>query len=387
MKIRNHLAAVLSAVALGAPIGTRAAAGAPPSQAPLPVRGLCIQAPSAKGIPAFIEFIDGELAPRGVNTLILRVDYGFQFASHPEMADPGGLSRENARELLAACRRHHIHLTPLVNLLGHQSWESSCGRLLQAHPEFDETPQVKFPKTYAWPNADRLYCKSYCPSHPGVHEFVFGLIDEVCEAFEADAFHAGMDEVFYIGEEQCPRCRGKNKARLFAGEVRAIHDHLQPLGRRLWLWGDRLLDGATTGLGEWEASRNGTQDAIDLVPRDIVICDWHYERPEPTAVYFAMKGLDVVSCGWKNPEAAAGQVRDMARWREVCNDRMKEHFQGVVHTVWSGAEGFVKSVAAPNASTAASRQGRTEAEAFRRIFEELNALPPARPPSKNTPTP
>jgi hypothetical protein len=26
--------------------------------------------------------------------------------------------------------------------------------------------------------------------------------------------------------------------------------------RQLWLWGDRLLDGKLTGLGEWEASRN-----------------------------------------------------------------------------------------------------------------------------------
>jgi len=31
----------------------------------------------------------------------------------------------------------------------------------------------------------------------------------------------------------------------------------------------------------------------------VVICDWHYVRADQTAVYFAMKGLDVVSCSWK----------------------------------------------------------------------------------------
>jgi len=28
------------------------------------------------------------------------------------------------------------------------------------------------------------------------------LVDEIVTVFEADDFHAGMDEVFYIGDEQ-----------------------------------------------------------------------------------------------------------------------------------------------------------------------------------------
>ena len=73
------------------------------------------------------------------------------------------------------------------------------------------------PEDYEWPNDDGLYCKSYCPLHPDVHEVVFALVDEIMEVFEAKSFHAGMDEVFYIGEDECPRCNGKDKAELFAG--------------------------------------------------------------------------------------------------------------------------------------------------------------------------
>jgi hypothetical protein len=51
----------------------------------------------------------------------------------------------------------------------------------------------------------------------------------------------------------------------------------QPIKRQLWLWGDRLLDGKLTGLGEWEASCNDTHAAVDLIPKDVVICDWHYD--------------------------------------------------------------------------------------------------------------
>jgi len=347
------------------------AAAEQPADSTLPVRGFCIAAPAGNRVDDFIKFIGEELAPRSANVLILRVDYGFQFASRPEMADPRGLSKEQAQKIAAACKEHHIRIIPLVDLLGHQSWQSNCGKLLKVYPEFDETPDVKFPEKYKWPNADRLYCKSYCPRHPQVHEVVFALLDEVCDAFGADAFHAGMDEIFYLGEEQCPRCKGRNKAELFADEVRAIRDHLQPSKRQLWLWGDRLLDGKLTGLGEWEASRNDTYPAVDLIPKDVVICDWHYARADQTAVYFAMKGLDVVSCSWKNPDAAAAQVRDMVRFRESSTPQMRQHFQGVAQTIWSGAGGFLDQFYGRRPDNDPKNPGHTEVNCFKRMFEEV----------------
>jgi N-acetyl-beta-hexosaminidase len=233
----------------------------------LPVRGFAISAPSPRQLDAFITFVTEELAPRQVNTLILRVDYNYQYESHPELKDAQGLSKADVKKIVTACKAKNIRIIPQINLLGHQSWASSPNNLLRAYPEFDETPWVKMPAKYAWPNPDRLYCKSYCPLHPKVHEVVFALVDELCDAFEADAFHAGLDEVFFIGEDKCPRCAGHDKAELFAGEVKLIRDHLSQKGRQMWMWGDRLLDGKTTGLGEWEASTNGTERAIDLIPR------------------------------------------------------------------------------------------------------------------------
>jgi len=337
----------------------------------LPVRGFCIPAPSGNRVAEIIKCIAEELAPRSVNTLILRVDYGFRFTSRPEMEDKNALSKEQAQKIAAACEKHQIRIIPLVNLLGNQSWQSNCGKLLRVHPEFDETPEVKFPEKYAWPNPDGLYCKSYCSRHPQVHDVVFALLDEVCDAFEADAFHAGMDEVFYIGEDQCPRCKGRNKAELFADEIRTIRDHLQPTKRQLWLWGDRLLDGKLTGLGEWEASRNDTHAAVDLIPKDVVICDWHYARADQTAVYFTMKGLDVVSCSWKNPEAATAQVKDMVRFRESSTPQMKKHFQGVVHTIWSGSGGFLDQFYGRKPGNDQKNPGHSEANCFKRMFEEI----------------
>src|SRR6267142_3624129 len=89
-----------------------------PADRSLPVRGFCIPSPSGNRVDEFIKFIEAELVPRSVNVLILRVDYGFQFLSRPEMADKGGLSQEQAQKIAAVCKQHQIRIIPLVNLLG-----------------------------------------------------------------------------------------------------------------------------------------------------------------------------------------------------------------------------------------------------------------------------
>lgn len=313
------------------------------AQAPYPVRGLCIAAPGADQVDKFASFIRDELAPSGLNLLILRVDWNYEYQSHPELRSDNPLTREDVKKLVAACSDNNIRLVPQINLLGHQSWASTPGKLLEVYPEFDETPQVKFPEKYEWPNPDGLYCKSYCSKHPDVHKVVFALVDEIVEAFETDAFHAGLDEVFYIGHEQCERCYGHDKAELFAGEVTRIRDHLAQTGTELWMWGDRLIDGKTTGVGLWEGSYNNTHRAIDMIPKDVVICDWHYERPDPTAFMFASKGFNVVTCPWRNPEIAVEQEKLMRMFIRSATREMKPRYQGMLQTVWGSAENFMDS--------------------------------------------
>ncbi len=313
----------------------------------LPIRGLAIAAPNRENVDRFIKFINEELPPRRINTLVLRVDYNYQYKSHPELAGENGLSQEDVNKIVAACQQHNIDIIPEIDLLGHQSWHSNPGMLLKVYPEFDETPNIKLPEKYEWPNKDGLYCKSYCPLHPKVHEVVFDLIDEIVAAFHANAFHAGMDEVFYIGEKECPRCYGRDKAALFAGEVRRIRNHLAQTGKRLWIWGDRLLDGKTTGIGMWEASMNNTYRAIDIIPKDVMICDWHYERAEPTAAYFAMKGFDVVTSSWQNGVVAKEQLAFLKTIRKNASEETGRHIKGMLHTSWSSAADFLDRFYAP----------------------------------------
>lgn len=307
----------------------------------LPLRGLAIAAPQKGNVARFVKFINEELGPRKVNTLVLRVEYNFEYKSHPELVSDNPLSQQDVDAIVNACKAHNIKVVPQINLLGHQSWANSLGKLLEVYPEFDETPNVAIPEEYKWPNEDGLYCKSYCPLHPEVHKVVFDLVDEITEAFKANAFHAGMDEVFYIGMAECPRCNGKDRAELFAGEVTKIRNHLAQSGKRLWIWGDRLIDGKTTGLGMWEASMNTTYRAIDLIPKDVMICDWHYERPDPTAAYFALNGFDVATCSWRKPQVALEQQQMLVEFRKNATKEMKSRYKGMLHTSWTSASNFL----------------------------------------------
>ncbi len=330
-----------------------------------PVRGLCIAAPDKARLDSFVTFINQELASAGVNTLILRVDYNYSYESHPELRNKSTLSKEDVKKLVSVCRINKIKLIPQINLFGHQSWAEKLENLLKVYPEFDETPHVKLPEKYVWPNADGLYCKSYCPLHEGVHKIVFALVDEICDVFESDGFHAGLDEVFYIGDDKCPRCGGRDKAELFAGEVNNISNHLKLKNRALYMWGDRLIDGKATGIGMWEASMNQTHRAIDLINKDVIICDWHYEAPLHSAVYFAMKGFNVITCPWRTPAIAVQQTKDMVNFRNSATKVMKNRYQGMMQTVWSDAGSFMREYYS-------KKQGNNSANCFREMVSEIN---------------
>ena len=301
----------------------------------------CIAAPERDDLSRFLKFIDEELGPKGINTLILRIDWNYDFESYPNLSDDKPLTTSDVKKLVQVADKHDIKLIPQINLLGHQSWAETTYALLTEYPQFDETPHVDMPENYEWPNDDGLYCRSYCPLHPDVHKVVFALVDEIVAAFESEDFHAGMDEVFYLGDEQCPRCGGKDKAELFAGEVTRIRNHLALDSVRLWIWGDRLLDGDESGLGIWEASGNNTEDAIELIPKDVVINDWHYNAAVPTPAHFAIKGFEVYSCFWNKPEVAKDHLEMMSMLKQTSPDPIKSRLKGAMQTVWSPAGTFL----------------------------------------------
>jgi hypothetical protein len=330
----------------------------------LPVRGLYLSVPRPDEVSLTVEFIRKALPKEGVNLLVMEINYRYQFTSHPEVVDADALSRDDVKAIVAACRAAGVRLIPLINLWGHQSWEKTTFGLLRAYPQFDETPGK-------YPDNEGIYCRSYCPLHPDLHRVVFALVDELAEVTEADAVHVGLDEIFIVADPDCPRCKGRNPAELFAQEVQKLRDHLASSKREMWIWGDRLLDSKTTGLGEWEASENGTAPAIRQVPRDIVICDWHYDSAPPTAAYFAVEGFRVVSAPWRKTPVALGQLEGMRSVRANANPAIAERMLGMLQTTWGSSANFIRAYHGDRRAPVGSREA---AETFKRLFKQIRKM-------------
>jgi hypothetical protein len=245
------------------------------------------------------------LAKQGINVIIIEVDYNFAFKSHPELRrGKTPITRDGARRFAALCKKLNIRLIPEFQSVGHQSWKQETFPLLTVYPNFDLTPG-------AFPNNEGIYCREWDTLNPQVWRVVFQLMDEIIDAFHADALHVGMDEVFLLGSEQSPSTKGKDPGALFAQAVNEIHKHLVRKRRvEMLMWGDRLIDGRKYDLGEWEAATNGTATAIDLIPKDIIICPWHYEPRESysSVPMFIEKGFRVLPAGWKDLEATKALI-------------------------------------------------------------------------------
>lgn len=117
---------------------------------------------------------------------------------------------------------------------------------------------------------------------------------------------------------------------------------------------------------------NNTHQAIDPVAKDVVICDWHYERPDQSAVYFAMKGFNVITCPWRNPKNALLQTQDMLKFRASATKEMKPRFMGMMQTVWSPADAFLDEFYGRKVNEKSGEN--TASNCFRSMFEEIKRV-------------
>jgi hypothetical protein len=256
-----------------------------------------------------LEVLGGQipkLKAMGLNVLMLEVNYSFDFQSHPELRSGRNLiTRAGAAKFAALCRQQGIRLIPQFNCLGHQSWRSATFPLLTVYPELDLTPG-------AFPNNKGIYCREWDPLNPKVNPIVFKLMDEILDAFGADAMHVGMDEVFLIGSDKSPSTKGQDQAKVFARAVEDLHKHLvKDRHVEMLMWADRLFDAKKYHWDEWEASRIGTAAAVDLIPKDIILCPWHYELHQtyPSIPLFLEKGFRVLPAGWRKVDATKALIQ------------------------------------------------------------------------------
>lgn len=287
-----------------------------------------------KLIPDLKKLIKKVLVPNGINMIILEIDKAFVFKSHPEIdGGENALTAKDAKDLSSFARNCGIEIVPLIQCLGHQGWGGSRSALLKAHPEFDETPDT--PLDAEWPE---IFSRSWCPQHPDVNKIVYDLMDEIIDAFSAKYFHIGMDEVYEIASDQCERCRGGNRAELFAKVVNDMYKHItKERGLTMMMWADRLIDAKVFGYDNWEGDTFGTYEAIDRISKDIILVDWHYDEREDgfsTPKYFMEQGFSVMPACWYKLDVAQQLFEEAEKGAK---DLIKpELLFGKLITSWNG---------------------------------------------------
>ena len=104
----------------------------------------------------------------------------------------------------------------------------------------------------------------------------------------------------------------------------------------------------------------------------------------PDGVYFAMKGLPVAECGYRDADICEQQIRDLVRFREQTPEETSERLTGYIHTIWSSSGAFLRRYNAitrgeemPGGRNGARREpepGRDDVRAFIRVTEVFKDL-------------
>ncbi len=269
----------------------------------MPFRGVHLYIPSEEQIPFFCRLVKYVLSPMGYNHIIMELAGAMPYETHPEINKafeegvekgnkgiwppfPHGtvgegktVSKESIRKYLAYTRRFGIEIIPEVQSLGHVQF------MTIAHPEIAERSEKlqseKVDALFDDVPPSEFYAHCYCPSNEKSYEILFDLLGEIIDLFQPKEYvHMGHDEVymFKLGKGKsnglCPICKNKNSAELYASDVNKIYSYLKEKGLKMMIWSD-MVNPITR-------SKYSTCDAIDMIPKDIVMMDfiWYFHIPD-----------------------------------------------------------------------------------------------------------
>ncbi len=251
----------------------------------------------------------------GFNTLIISLADAVKFVTFPGKPLKNALSPAEFMSVVQHARLQGLAVIPEVKLLTHQ--EKFFG---------NSRPDLMFNKS------------TYDPRKPEVYDLIFPYLDEIIKLMQPSAIHIGHDEVDEVvgwnkkhfekvtrpGELILP-------ADLFLEDVNRLHAFLKKKGVNTWMWGDMLiapdefptmlykhLHGSVLGYGK---------TLRDKLPRDIVICDWHYfdsQQDFPSLRVIQKEGFRIIGVTWKT----ARTIRNFSRYASL----NKAH--GMMATTW-----------------------------------------------------
>ncbi len=196
-------------------------------------------------------------------------------------------------KLVSEIKHLGLDVIPEIKLLTHQYF------LLRSN-----YPELMFNSATYDPRQDDVYDK-----------VVFPIIDELLDIFECKIIHIGHDEVAGHSDKSRAKWLDKDEvalpAELYVRDIVKISNYLEKRNSTLMMWGDMLLS-------EAEFMRMAPQHlhgnlpgygkpARDLIPKSIIIADWHYVDNQKTfdsSRQFLQEGFLTLGAIWKKRRTA-----------------------------------------------------------------------------------
>lgn len=246
----------------------------------LPIRTLSLSFPTSRwGHPNdppvdpefFQEYLRQTVVKLKLNMVVLLVDQGVQFETHPEVAGPAAWPKSVVRNLVQMLRSYGVEPVPGENSLGHANW------LCIPHKELAEDGDVH----------------QICTSNPDSKRIMLDIYQELIDLFEAKYFHVGLDEIRWnthnLPEDQrCPLCRNRSKQDIFVEWVWMLRDFLAAQNVKMMMWGDMILPGHNGG------PPYNLAQTVDRLPKDVIICNWSSSLVPDAAHWYLQHGYEAV---------------------------------------------------------------------------------------------
>ena len=226
------------------------------------------------------------------NHVILESWGVFRSEKHPwyGYAD-GWLTVSECRRLADLARDLGVTVIPFFNVFGHaRAARGKAGR----HAALDVSPEYQ-------PLFEPRAGFNWCLSNPEARRVIREIVTELHEAFgKPPYFHLGCDEA---DPPTCAACCGADYGKLLASHVLDLASHVRSLGARPMIWHDKLI---LSGDPRWKGfEANGspaTVALLDVLPKDVIICDWCYYPPPKDGRSFPSVSPERVGRDWHNLE-------------------------------------------------------------------------------------
>lgn len=171
--------------------------------------------------------------------LLLAQVGGFRAYTNFGRTPHGGFySKEDIEEIIAYAHERFIKVIAEIDQPGHSVAAIAAYPFLSC---FDRELTVA--------TNSGIHYDVLCPGKESTFEFMFGVLDEICEMLPDKIIHIGADEVPTERWEHCPHCKKrmeelglKSAKELHTYYVNRVYDHLKKKGFQVMMWNDSSIE-------------------------------------------------------------------------------------------------------------------------------------------------